>query len=109
MREGGLVAFITSQGVMNSASPFVRAEMVKRADLVAALRLPNNTFSDNAVWVCADTRVGAYHILRKCREILVGGCLAVTVNNRLHEKFLVSRQCGFTAMLLEDNQVTACV
>ena len=62
-----------------------------------------------AVWVCADTRVGAYHILRKCREILVGGCLAVTVNNRLHEKFLVSRQCGFTAMLLEDNQVTACV
>ena len=48
VREGGLVAFITSQGVMNSASPFVRAEMVKRADLVAALRLPNNTFSDNA-------------------------------------------------------------
>ena len=48
VREGGLVAFITSQGVMNSASPFVRAELVKRADLVAALRLPNNTFSDNS-------------------------------------------------------------
>ena len=48
VREGGLVAFITSQGVMNSASPFVRAELVKRADLVTALRLPNNTFSDNA-------------------------------------------------------------
>ena len=48
VREGGLVAFITSQGVMNAASPFVRMEMVKRADLVAALRLPNNTFSDNA-------------------------------------------------------------
>ncbi len=48
VREGGLVAFITSQGVMNAASPFVRAELVRNADLVAALRLPNNTFSDNA-------------------------------------------------------------
>ncbi|RXE62930.1 DNA methylase [Muribaculaceae bacterium Isolate-004 (NCI)] len=48
VREGGLVAFIASQGVMNAASPFVHMELVKRADLVAALRLPNNTFSDNA-------------------------------------------------------------
>jgi len=48
VREGGLIAFITSQGVMNAASPFVRMELVKKADLVAALRLPNNTFSDNA-------------------------------------------------------------
>ncbi len=48
VREGGLVVFIASQGVMNAASPFVRMEMVKRADFVAALRLPNNTFSDNA-------------------------------------------------------------
>ena len=48
VREGGLVAFIASQGVMNAASPFVRMELVKQADLVAALRLPNNTFSDNA-------------------------------------------------------------
>ena len=48
VREGGLVAFFSSQGVMNAASPFVRMELVKRADLVAALRLPNNTFSDNA-------------------------------------------------------------
>ena len=48
VRDGGLVAFIASQGVMNAASPFVRMELVKRADLVAALRLPNNTFSDNA-------------------------------------------------------------
>ena len=48
VREGGLVAFIASQGVMNAASPFVRMELVKRANLVAALRLPNNTFSENA-------------------------------------------------------------
>ena len=48
VREGGLIAFITSQGVMNAASPFIRMELVKQADLVAALRLSNNTFSDNA-------------------------------------------------------------
>lgn len=48
VREGGLVVFIASQGVLNGASPFIRMEMVKRADLVTALRLPNNTFSDNA-------------------------------------------------------------
>lgn len=48
VREGGLVAFIASQGVMNAASPFIRMELVKRADLVAALRLPNNAFSENA-------------------------------------------------------------
>ncbi|WLT42594.1 DNA methylase [Paramuribaculum intestinale] len=48
VREGGLTAFITSQGVMNAASPFIRMELVKQADLVAALRLPNNTFSENA-------------------------------------------------------------
>ncbi len=48
VREGGLIAFITSQGVMNAASPFIRMTLVKQADLVAALRLPNNTFSENA-------------------------------------------------------------
>ena len=48
VREGGLIAFITSQSVMNAASSFIRMELVKQADLVAALRLPNNTFSDNA-------------------------------------------------------------
>ncbi len=48
VRDGGIVAFITSQGMMNAANPFVRMEMMKHADLVAAIRLPNNTFSDNA-------------------------------------------------------------
>lgn len=48
VREGGLLAFITSQGVMNSASPFVRMELMKNSDLIAAIRLPNNTFSENA-------------------------------------------------------------
>ena len=54
VREGGIVAFITSQGVMNGKSPFVRMELMKRADLVTALRLPNNTFIDSA-----NTEVGS--------------------------------------------------
>ena len=48
VHEGGIVAFITSQGVMNAASPFVRMELMRRSDLVGAFRLPNNTFSENA-------------------------------------------------------------
>ena len=37
VHEGGIVAFITSQGVMNAASPFVRIELMKRSDLVLSL------------------------------------------------------------------------
>ena len=48
VKDGGIVAFIAPRGVMNAASPFVRMEMLKRANLVTAIRLPNNTFLDNA-------------------------------------------------------------
>ncbi len=54
VREGGIVAFITSQGVMNTASPFIRKALMDRANLVCALRLPNNTFTDTA-----NTEVGS--------------------------------------------------
>ena len=55
VREGGLVAFITSQGVMNTpGNEAVRTEMMRRADLVSALRLPNNLFADSA-----NTEVGS--------------------------------------------------
>ena len=49
VRDGGIVAFITSQGVMNSPrNEAVRLEMLKRAHLVSAIRLPNNLFADHA-------------------------------------------------------------
>ena len=48
VREGGIVAFITSQGVLNSAKASVRNELFSQANLVSAIRLPNNLFSDNA-------------------------------------------------------------
>jgi hypothetical protein len=49
LREGGVMAFITSQGVMNSPSNEpVREWLMKNANLVSAIRLPNNLMSDNA-------------------------------------------------------------
>ncbi len=48
VRDGGIVAFITSQGVLNSTKTSVRNEMFRQAHLVSAIRLPNNLFTDNA-------------------------------------------------------------
>ena len=48
VRNGGIVAFITSQGVLNSTKTSVRNELFSQANLVSAIRLPNNLFSDNA-------------------------------------------------------------
>jgi adenine-specific DNA methylase len=49
LREGGILAFITSQGVMNSPqNEPVREWLMKNTSLVSAIRLPNNLMSDNA-------------------------------------------------------------
>lgn len=48
VRDGGVVAFITSQGVMNALSGYTRYAMLQKADLVSAIRLPNNLFKDYA-------------------------------------------------------------
>lgn len=49
LREGGLQAFITSQGILNSAkNEPIRRELMQNNDLVAAIRLPNNLFTDYA-------------------------------------------------------------
>ena len=48
VKDGGIVAFITSQGVMDSRNMAVRGEMMINADLLSAVRLPNNLFTNNA-------------------------------------------------------------
>jgi N12 class adenine-specific DNA methylase len=49
LREGGLMAFITSQGVMNSPSNEpIRQWLMENTNLVSAIRLPNNLFTDYA-------------------------------------------------------------
>ena len=48
VRPGGVVAFITSKGTMDKASPEVRKYLAQRADLLGAVRLPNTAFKANA-------------------------------------------------------------
>ena len=48
VRPGGVVAFITSKGTMDKEKPAVRKYIAQRADLLGAIRLPNNTFKDAA-------------------------------------------------------------
>ena len=55
VRDGGLVAFITSQGVLNAKNnSAARFMMLYHADFVSAIRLPNNLFTENA-----NTEVGS--------------------------------------------------
>lgn len=48
VRPGGIVAFITSKGTMDKQSPEVRRYLAQRAELLGAVRLPNNAFLKNA-------------------------------------------------------------
>lgn len=48
VRPGGVVAFITSKGTMDKQSPEVRKYIAQRAELLGAVRLPNNAFKSNA-------------------------------------------------------------
>ena len=48
IRPGGVIAFITSKGTMDKQNSKVRQYIAQRADLLGAIRLPNNTFIQNA-------------------------------------------------------------
>jgi len=66
VRDGGLVAFITSQGVLNAKNnSAARFMMLYHADLVSAIRLPNNLFTENA-----NTEVGSDLIIlqKNCQK-----------------------------------------
>jgi len=55
LREGGILAFITSQGVLNSPqNELIRQWLMNNTNLVSAVRLPNNLFVDSA-----NTEVGS--------------------------------------------------
>ena len=64
VRDGGIVAFITSQGVLDTeGNGGTRYMMMRKADLVSAIRLPNNLFTDNA-----NTEVGCDLIILQKNE-----------------------------------------
>ena len=48
VRPGGIIAYITSKGTMDKVSPDVRRYIAQRAELLGAIRLPNNAFKANA-------------------------------------------------------------
>ena len=48
VRPGGIVAFITSKGTLDKENSAVRRYLAQRADLIGAIRLPDNTFKRNA-------------------------------------------------------------
>ena len=48
LRPGGVMALITSKGTMDKENPAVRKYIAQRADLLGAIRLPNDTFKGNA-------------------------------------------------------------
>ena len=48
VRPGGVVAFVTSRYTMDAKNPEVRKYLAQRADLLGAIRLPNNAFKANA-------------------------------------------------------------
>jgi adenine-specific DNA methylase len=67
-REGGIIAFITSQGVLNSEqNKPIREYLMNTCDIVSAIRLPNNLFSDHA-----GTEVGSdLIVLQRNNNIIV--------------------------------------
>ena len=66
VRPGGVVAFITSKGTLDKVNSSVREYLAQRAELLGAVRLPNNAFKSNA-----GTEVTADIIFLQKREKLV--------------------------------------
>ena len=66
VRPGGVIAFITSHGTLDKENPSVRKYIAQRADLLGAIRLPNNTFKD-----AAGTEVTADIIFLQKRDRLI--------------------------------------
>ena len=48
LRPGGVLALVTSKGTMDKENSAVRKYIAQRADLLGAIRLPDNTFTKNA-------------------------------------------------------------
>lgn len=65
VRSGGIIAFITTDGTLDKKDTKVREYIAKRAELVGAIRLPNNTFTGNA-----NTKVTSDIIFLKKRDEL---------------------------------------
>ncbi len=80
VRPGGVVAFITSKGTLDKINPSVRNYLAQRAELLGAVRLPNNAFKSNA-----GTEVTADIVFLQKREKLVDDIQADWIYTRENE------------------------
>lgn len=91
VRDGGIIAFITSQGVLNSEQNRpVRQWLAQRCDVVSAIRLPNNLFMETAgtevgrdLIVLQKRPPGEYALTRRQEDFIESRKLSngITVNN----------------------------
>ena len=80
VRPGGVVAFITSKGTLDKMNPSVRRYLAQRAELLGAVRLPNNAFKGNA-----GTEVTTDIVFLQKREQLVDDIQADWIYTRENE------------------------
>ena len=66
LRPGGVMALVTSKGTMDKENSAVRKYIAQRAELLGAIRLPNNTFKGNA-----GTEVVSYILILQKRDRLI--------------------------------------
>ncbi len=66
VRPGGIIAFVTTKGTLDKQNPAVRRYIAQRADLLGAVRLPNDAFQKNA-----NTRVTADIIFLQKRDRMI--------------------------------------
>ena len=89
IRPGGVMALITSKGTMDKENPAVRKYIAQRANLLGAIRLPNNTFKGNA------GKINQKHRDRKpANNKLLTQNVRVGLDGRKHKRNLKMIVCG---------------
>lgn len=63
VKEGGIVAFVTSTGTLDKANEDFRKQLSEKADLIGAIRMPSGTFSKTLVQML-------HRILSFCKSVL---------------------------------------
>lgn len=89
IRPGGVMALITSKGTMDKENPAVRKYIAQRADLLGAIRLPNNTFKGNAGQIDK-----MYRDRKLANNKLLTQNVRIGLDGRKHKRNLKMIVCG---------------
>lgn len=105
VRPGGVIAFVTSKGTLDKENPAVRKYIAQRANLIGAIRLPNNAFQKNA-----GTKVTSDIIFLQKRERVIDVepdwvHLGITPDGlRVNDYFVQNPQMVLGELVLESTQ-----